>query len=42
MSYVFHAAAQAEHVDHVVFYESRQIGLGAGYVDEFGLAMATN
>ncbi len=40
MTYVFHAAAQAEHVDNVVFYESRQIGLGAGYVDEFELAMA--
>lgn len=40
MTYVFHAAARAEHVDHVVFYESRQIGLGAGYADEFELAMA--
>jgi toxin ParE1/3/4 len=39
--YVFHAAARAEHFDHVLFYESRQRGLGANYRDEFEAAMVT-
>ncbi len=40
MNYLFHAAARAEHIDHVLFYESRQRGLGVSYRDEFDSAMA--
>ena len=35
MSYQFHPAAAGEHLDNVAFYESRQPGLGAGYLAEF-------
>ncbi len=31
----FHPAAEVEHLDHVAYYESRQSGLGAGYLAEF-------
>jgi len=35
VSYVFHPAAEAEHLDSVAFYESRLPGLGAAYLIEF-------
>lgn len=35
MNYRFHPAAASEHLDNVVFYESRQSGLGADYLAEF-------
>lgn len=40
MSYRFHRAALAEHLDQVAFYESRQPGLGADYLEEFDGLMA--
>lgn len=39
MSYVFHPAAEAEHLESVAFYESRQAGLGAAYLTEFEKVM---
>ena len=39
MSYVFHAAARMEHLDHVAYFESRQPGLGADYLAEFEAAV---
>lgn len=41
----FHPAADVEqldveHLDHVAYYESRQIGLGAGYLAEFEKVLA--
>jgi toxin ParE1/3/4 len=36
----FHRAAVAEHLDQVVFYESRLPGLGADYLAEFEAVMA--
>ena len=35
MSYLFHPAAEAEHLESVAFYESKQPGLGAVYLAEF-------
>lgn len=35
MSYRFHPAAEAEHFETIAFYESRQSGLGGGYLSEF-------
>ena len=35
MSYFFHPAAEAEHLESVAFYESKQPGLGAVYLAEF-------
>lgn len=40
MKYRFHRAAAGEHLDNVAFYESRQPGLGAGYLAEFEAVMA--
>jgi plasmid stabilization system protein ParE len=40
MSYFFHPAAEAEHLESVAFYESRQAGLGASYLAEFEKTMA--
>lgn len=40
MKHVFHPAAEAEHLEHVAFYESRQAGLGARYLDEIEVAIA--
>ncbi|MFC5488593.1 type II toxin-antitoxin system RelE/ParE family toxin [Dokdonella soli] len=37
---MFHPAAEAEHLEHVAFYESRQAGLGARYLDEIEAAIA--
>ncbi len=39
MSYLFHPAAEAEHLESVAFYESKQPGLGAAYLAEFENAM---
>jgi plasmid stabilization system protein ParE len=35
VTYGFHPEAEAEHYETVAFYESRQPGLGAGYLSEF-------
>ena len=35
MSYLLHPAAEAEHLESVAFYESKQPGLGAAYLAEF-------
>ena len=35
MNYGFHPSAEAEHLEQVAFYESRQQGLGARYRDHF-------
>ena len=40
MNYRFLRAARAEHLDEVVFYESRLPGLGAEYLAEFEAVMA--
>ena len=34
----FHPGAEAEHLDQVAWYESRQVGLGARYLTAVGLA----
>jgi plasmid stabilization system protein ParE len=41
MNYGFHPAAEAEHLDQIAFYESRQRGLGARYRDHFMKAIET-
>ena len=41
MNYGFHPAAEAEHLDQIAFYESRQRGLGARYRDHFLKAIET-
>ena len=35
MSYFFHPAAEAEHLESVGYFESRRAGLGASYLAEF-------
>jgi toxin ParE1/3/4 len=35
VNYGFHPAAEAEHLEQIAFYESRQQGLGARYRDHF-------
>lgn len=35
MNYRFHPAAEAEHLEQITFYESRQRGLGARYREHF-------
>ena len=37
----FHPAAEVEHLDHIAYYESRQTGLGQGYLAEFEKVIAT-
>ena len=39
MSYLFHPAAETEHLESVAFYESKQPGLGAAYLAEFETVM---
>ena len=39
MSYQFHPAAEAEHLETVAYYETRQPGLGASYLSEFESVM---
>lgn len=41
MSYYFHPAAEAEHLESVAYYESKQAGLGASYLAEFEKTMIT-
>jgi hypothetical protein len=38
VTYSFHSAARLEHLDNVVFYESRQAGLGREYLMAFEAA----
>ncbi len=40
MSYFFHPAAEAEHLEIVAYYESNRPGLGAAYLAEFEGVMA--
>ncbi len=35
MSYFFHFAAEAEHLESVAYYELKRPGLGAMYLAEF-------
>lgn len=35
MSYVFHPAAEAEHLESVAYFESKRPGLGASYLLDF-------
>ncbi len=39
MSYVFHPAAEAEHLESVAYFESKRPGLGASYLAEFEKTM---
>ncbi|WP_419635032.1 type II toxin-antitoxin system RelE/ParE family toxin [Thiolapillus sp.] len=39
MSYVFHPAAEAEHLESVAYFESKRPGLGASYLTEFEKTM---
>ena len=39
MSYFFAEAAQAEHLEHVAYYEERQHGLGGRYLAAFDASM---
>ena len=39
MIYFFNDAARVEHLEHVAYYESCQIGLGARYLMAFDAAM---
>ena len=39
MNYFFNEAARDEHLEHVAYYESCQIGLGARYLLAFDAAM---
>lgn len=39
MSYFFHPAAEAEHLESVAFYETRRAGLGASYLASFEAAL---
>ena len=41
MSYFFNEAARVEHLEHVAYYESCQVGLGARYLLAFDEAMGT-
>ena len=40
MNYVFHPAAEAEHLETVAYFESKRAGLGALYLAEFEKIMA--
>ena len=39
MSYLFHPAAEAEHLESIAYYESKRAGLGASYLAEFEITM---
>ena len=41
MSYEFHPAAEAEHLETIAYYESKSPGLGAMYLAGFGQVMKT-
>lgn len=40
MSYSFHPAAEAEHLETVAYYESKRPGIGALYLAEFEQVMS--
>jgi len=40
MIYVFHPDAQTEHLESVVYYETKRAGLGASYLAEFEAIMS--
>ena len=40
MSYVFHPAAESEHLESVAYLELKRAGLGALYLAEFEQVMA--
>ena len=40
MTYRFHPAAEAEHLETIAWYESQGAGLGARYLAEFELVLA--
>jgi len=35
MNYEFHPAAEAEHLDTILYYENQQAGLATAYLSEF-------
>jgi len=39
MSYFFHPAAEAEHLESIAYFESKRPGLGATYLSEFERVM---
>lgn len=39
MSYVFHPAAEVEHLESIAHYESKRPGLGASYLAEFEMIL---
>jgi toxin ParE1/3/4 len=41
VSYEFHPAAEAEHLESVAYYESKRPGLGASYLAAFEAALET-
>jgi hypothetical protein len=38
--YFFHSEAESEHLENVSYYESRRVGLGARYLQDFDEVMA--
>jgi len=40
LNYVFHPAAEAEHLETVAYLESKKAGLGASYLSEFETILA--
>ena len=40
MSYYFHPAAEAEHLESVAYFESKRAGLGVSYLAEFERIMS--
>ena len=40
MSYFFNPSARVEHLEHVAYYESQRLGLGARYIAAFDVAMS--
>jgi len=41
VSYQFHPAAEAEHLETVAYFESKRPGLGASYLAEFEMVMSS-
>jgi toxin ParE1/3/4 len=41
VNYYFHPGAEAEYLEAIAFFESRQIGLGAAYILELEAAMVS-
>ncbi len=39
MSYFYHPAAEAEHLESIAYFESKRPGLGATYLNEFERVM---